>query len=369
MFESLSAILETTVPFLKTRLWGNSISDYLISLAILLAGIVLILVTYNLSINSILQRKRQTDKQTDNFFIRLVKQNLFPLFFFGLLYLATRNLKLNSILAKALDITGIFLLSLIAVRFTNKAAKYWLTGYLVKKEADEKKIITVQKLFPTFNLIIWIIGIAFLLDNIGFNITTVVAGLGIGGVAIALASQSFLKDLFSYFYILLDHPFVEGDFIIVEEFMGTVEKIGIRSTRIRSLSGEQIIIPNTNLTDTRIKNYKEMQEKRVEFKIGIVYETPLEQVKEVPGILKAIIESTENTRFDRAHFFSYGDFSLVYVAVYYVLSTDYNLYMDIQQQINFRIYEEFKRRNIAFAYPTQLVHINPVNQPIRKEYN
>ena len=199
---------------------------------------------------------------------------------------------------------------------------------------------------------------AFFLDNMGFEISAVIAGLGIGGIAVALAAQTILKDLFSYFSILFDRPFEIGDFIIIGEYLGTIEHIGIKTTRIRSLGGEQVILSNTDLTSSRVRNYKRMDKRRVLFKLGVTYQTSLEQLKAIPGIIKNAIENVEDTIFDRAHFFSYGDFSLVFEVVYYVKSRDYNKYMDIQQEINFAINEEFKNRDIEFAYPTQTLYLN-----------
>jgi small-conductance mechanosensitive channel len=210
-------------------------------------------------------------------------------------------------------------------------------------------------------VLIWGMAIIFLLDNLGFKISTVVAGLGIGGVAVALASQAVLKDLFSYFTILLDHPFEVGDFLILDQYMGVVEYIGIKTTRLRSLGGEQIIISNADLTDSRVRNYKRMDRRRVLFQVGVTYQTGMDELKEIPQIAKSVIEGIEETSFDRAHFASYGDFSLIFEIVYYVLDRDYNKYMDIQQEINLKLNEEFGKRGIEFAYPTQTLFLQKEN--------
>ena len=215
------------------------------------------------------------------------------------------------------------------------------------------------------NVVIWALGIVFVIDNLVGDVTTIIAGLGIGGIAIALAAQNILGDLFNYFVILFDRPFEVGDFIIVDDKLGAVEYIGIKTTRIRSLSGEQLIIGNSNLTTSRIHNYKRMFRRRVLFTIDIEYGTPLEVVKEVPGLLRSIVESQQNITFDRAHFAKYADWSLRFEVVYYVTSPDYNVYMDIQQNINFKIYEEFNKRKIGFAFPTQTLTFN-LNENVEK---
>jgi len=178
------------------------------------------------------------------------------------------------------------------------------------------------------------------------------------GIAVALAVQNILGDLFASLTIVLDKPFIVGDFIIVGDSMGTVERVGLKTTRIRSLSGEQLIMPNSDLLQSRIRNYKRMQERRVPFSIRVVYETTGDKLKRIPGILKEVIESQEMTRFDRAHFKDYGNFSLNFEIVYWVLSPEKSRSMDIQQAINLSILERFQKEGIEFAYPTQTIRLN-----------
>lgn len=204
-------------------------------------------------------------------------------------------------------------------------------------------------------------GFLFLIDNLGYDITTLVAGLGIGGIAVALAAQTILGDLFSYLVIFFDKPFEIGDFIIIDDKMGTIEYIGIKTTRIRTLSGEQLICSNTDLTNSRVHNYKRMEKRRVVFSFGVIYQTAASQIKRIPGIVREIIESDAGNTFDRAHFSSYGDFSLNFEVVYYVMTPDYNIYMDRQQAINIAIFERFEQEKIEFAYPTQTVLLNKDN--------
>ena len=196
------------------------------------------------------------------------------------------------------------------------------------------------------------------LDNLGVNVSALIAGLGVGGIAVALAVQNILGDLFASFSIVLDKPFVIGDFIIVDNFMGTIEHIGLKTTRVRSLSGEQLIFSNSDLLKTRIRNFKRMYERRVVFSIGVVYQTSHEKLTKIPPIIKKIIENQEQTRFDRAHFKEYGSYALNFEIVYWIENPDYNIYMDIQQTINLEIFQQFKREDIEFAYPSQSIFIN-----------
>ena len=189
-----------------------------------------------------------------------------------------------------------------------------------------------------------------------------------GGIAIALAAQNILGDLFASLSIVLDKPFVVGDFLIIGDFLGSVEKVGIKTTRLRSLSGEQLVFSNNDLLNSRIRNYGRMYERRVVFSLGVTYQTPSEKLKRIPDIVRKAVEAQENVReavetqedvrFDRAHFQKYGDFALIFEIVYYVLSADYAQYMDVQQAINLRIYEDFEENEIEFAYPTQTVYVS-----------
>ncbi|MCC6738513.1 MAG: mechanosensitive ion channel family protein [Planctomycetia bacterium] len=204
---------------------------------------------------------------------------------------------------------------------------------------------------------VWTVVLLLALDNLGVRITALLAGVGIGGIAVALALQNILGDVFASVSILLDRPFEVGDFLVTGDVLGTVERIGLKTTRIRSLSGEQVVVANADLLASRIRNFKRMSERRVVFSVGITYGTPPERVEEVPAILRGIVERAApgRLRFDRAHFQKFGDFALVYEVVYHVLSPDYNAYMDIQQAINLGVYREFAEKRIEFAYPTQTI--------------
>lgn len=204
---------------------------------------------------------------------------------------------------------------------------------------------------------VWSVVLLLILDNLGVNITALIAGLGVGGIAVALAAQNILGDLFASLSIVLDKPFVVGDFLIINEFLGSVEKVGIKTTRLRSLSGEQLIFSNNDLLGSRIRNYGRMFERRIVFSVGVTYQTQAEQLKGIPGILRAAVEAQDNVRFDRAHFQKFGDFALIFEIVYYVTVPDYAVYMNVQQAINLKVFEEFEQAGIQFAYPTQTLYV------------
>ena len=206
-------------------------------------------------------------------------------------------------------------------------------------------------------LLLWLAVLLLALDNLGFDVTALIAGLGVGGIAVALAVQNILGDLLASLSILIDKPFVVGDFIQVGDFLGSVENVGLKTTRVRSLSGEQLVFSNSDLLSSRLRNYGRMYQRRVVFKLGVTYDTPREQLEQIPGMMKEAIKSQEKTRFDRAHFASYGDFSLNFESVYYVLTGDYAVYMDIQQAINLQIHKNFEDAGIEFAFPTQTLYL------------
>lgn len=222
---------------------------------------------------------------------------------------------------------------------------------------DPSAVAAIDVLGFVARVAVWTVVLLVFLDNAGINITTLIAGLGVGGIAVALAAQTVLGDLFASLSIVLDKPFAVGDFLSVDEYLGNVEYVGLKTTRLRSLSGEQLVFSNTDLLGSRIRNYGRMFERRIVFSLGVTYQTPADKLREIPGMVRSIIEANEHVRFDRAHLKGLGDFALLYEVVYYVLSSDYSLYMDIQQTVNLSIMERFAASGIEFAYPTQTLHL------------
>ncbi|MDH4021605.1 MAG: mechanosensitive ion channel family protein [Gammaproteobacteria bacterium] len=203
----------------------------------------------------------------------------------------------------------------------------------------------------------WSVILLLILANLGFDVTAIIAGLGVGGIAVALAVQNILGDLFASLAIALDKPVVIGDFVVVGEFAGTVEHIGLKTTQLRSISGEQIILSNSDLLNSRIRNYKRMRERRVVLEIGVTYETPREKLRVIAGMLREIISADESARFDRAHLRGFGPFSIDFEIVYYVRSPEYNVFMDTQQRVALSVIDLFAEHEIEFAYPTQTIHM------------
>ncbi len=336
----------------------NSVVDYLIVIGLFLAALVAIKIFQHYILRHLKKLAEMTSTTIDDFLIRIIQRQVLPLANFGAFYLTVNILTLPPSAKKIIDVIGMAVLMVFAARLALSFIGYGFNLYFAKRGKDIAADRSLTGILAVLKVIVWGLAIVMFLDNLGFKISAIIAGLGIGGVAIALAAQAVLGDLFSYFSILFDRPFEVGDFIILDDYLGTIEHIGIKTTRIRSLGGEQVILSNTDLTSSRVRNYKRMDKRRVVFKLGVTYQTSFEQVKVIPGVVEKIIKGVKGTTFDRAHFFSYGDFSLIFEVVYYVMSRDYNIYMDTQQEINFAIKKEFEARKIEFAYPTQTVFLN-----------
>ncbi len=343
---------------LELSFLNNRVLDYLICVGVFLLSVIIIKIFEVIILKRLKKWAEKTTTTLDDFVVGIFERVITPFLYLGALYLSIQILTLNAFLAKVVNVLGIAVLTIFTVRVASLLITYGFENYSRKTRQSSATDYSLKGILKVIKFILWSGAVIFFLDNLGFKISAVIAGLGIGGVAIALAAQAVLKDLFSYFSILFDRPFEVGDFVIVGDLLGTIEHIGIKTTRIRSLGGEQLVFSNSDLTNSRVRNYKRMQKRRVVFKLGVVYNTSLKTLKEIPQIIEKAIKSIKDTVFDRAHFSSYGDFNLVFEVVYYVLSSDYNKYMDIQQEINFLIKEEFEKKKIEFAFPTQTIHLN-----------
>ncbi len=340
--------------FLEKEIYHNTVKEWLLAVAII------VIVFFLTSITKHILRKKLTSFAAGSISLwdDLIAEftGRFHVIFFLILsiYVGSLKITLPETAHKILKITFV-IVSLIQVAIlASYTIEFWIEQYRKQKiDTNAEAVTTLTSVGFVLRLMIWVIFLMIALQNIGVNISTFIAGLGIGGIAVALAAQNILGDLFASFVIVLDKPFVIGDFIIVNEYLGAVERIGLKTTKIRSLSGEQLVFSNTDLLKSRIRNFKRMYERRVVFTIGVLYQTPYELLSEIPKMIRNIIESKAQVRFDRAHFKEYGDYSLKFEIVYWVQGPDYNVYMDIQQSINLDIYKQFQDAGIEFAYPTQ----------------
>jgi len=337
---------------------GNSLMKWVIALAAAVA-IYLLLTVLRRTVGNRLQRMAdRTTTDIDDFIADLIRVRTKKILFLALaVYGAALFLDLPADIGRVI-VGAVFILLFFQVGlWGNGMINFLVTRRVAKDGEDGLNLEAYSVITWIAKAALWTIVVLLALNNLGIQITALVAGLGISGIAVALAVQNILGDLFASLSIVMDRPFVIGDFIIVGDQMGTVEHVGLKTTRVRSLSGEQIVFSNTDLLSSRIRNYRLMNERRVLFTLGMTYQTPAEKLERIPGMIQEIIEAQEQVRFDRAHFASYGDFSLNFEIVYWVLDRDYALYMDIQQEINLALYRKFEEEGIEFAYPTQTLFI------------
>jgi small-conductance mechanosensitive channel len=346
------------------KLWEQLLHDnapekWMLAAAIFAAVLLAMWIARGVAVRLITRFARSTDVLLDDAMVAAVRATrlwlLAPLALFAGASALTLPARLDGLLEK-------FAMVALVVQFAvwaNRLVLRWLALRAQAARATDPAGATTVNLFGfVARIVVWSLALLVALDQLGFNVTALVAGLGIGGIAVALAVQNILGDLFASAAIVLDKPFVVGDFIIVGDLAGSVEKVGLKTTRVKSLSGEQLVFANAQLLNSQIRNYKKMQERRIAFGIGVTYETPLEKLRAIPGWLKAIVAAQPDVRFDRAHFKAYGDFSLDFVIVYYVLSADYGQYMDRQQAINLAIFEKLAAEDVEFAYPTRTLYVH-----------
>jgi small-conductance mechanosensitive channel len=263
----------------------------------------------------------------------------------------------------------IVIFALQVILWGKQAIVSWLDFELQKKNNDPSVKTTFGFLGLLLKFMFIVAVVLFALNNLGFNVSTFITGLGVGGIAIALATQNILGDLFSSLSIVMDKPFIVGDFINLGEWQGTVEYIGLKTTRIRSISGEQIIISNSDLLASKIRNHKRMSERRVIFQLGITYYTTREQIKAAPRLIEGIIKSEKDARYERAHFMRFGASSLDIEVVYWVTSPEFMIHADLQQRVLLGIHEVFEKEGIEFAYPTQTLYIEKGPLPVSSAHS
>ena len=345
---------------LNAQVWNNSGQDYLTALIMAFIGIIVLKLFKSIVLRRLKKIAAKTSTDVDDFIVNVLNQLHWPLYFLISVYIALQTLAFPGIVQQIFNSAMIIGITYYVVRVILELIDYGTTKFVHKREKDEKvhEAHVIQTLARLIKGIVWAVAILMVLSNLGYNVSTLLAGLGIGGLAIAFALQNILGDIFSSISIYFDKPFEVGDFIILGDHMGVVKKIGIKSTRIQALQGEEIIISNRELTSTRVQNFKKMEKRRISFKFGVVYDTSNAKLKKVVEIVKDVVEKTKLADLDRVHFKEFGDFSLNFEVVYYLKSSVYNDYMDTQQEINLGIKEHFEKEKIEFAYPTQTILLN-----------
>ena len=343
---------------LEREFLGNTVWAYLAALGTFLAIVGGCLLARRLGISRLLRRGRGEGLQ--ELLVALLEKVRMAECGLLALYLATCHLQIPHRLDRLIYSAALLALTYRAVTLLQAAADYAVLQLLASKgrtsEADRG---TARGISYLAGGLLWLLAVLFALSNLGFKVSSMLAGLGIGGVAVALAAQAILGDLFSAFAIYLDRPFVAGDFIVVGDKQGTVEQIGIKTTRVRSLSGEMLVFANSKLTSADIQNFRQLRERRIVVIVGVPYQTSAEQVRKIPGLLQSAVAAAVRARFDRAHLKAFEQSGFSFELVYYVMDPAYAVYMEVNQAIHLAILDAFRKETIAFAMPATVFHQAP----------
>ncbi|MBU1197225.1 mechanosensitive ion channel family protein [Candidatus Micrarchaeota archaeon] len=351
-------ISDSLAPYLDWTAFGNTGVQYMDSLIYFVTVVIVLWIFKKIVLSALHTLSRKTRHTYDDYIIDFIHEIKAPVYLLTALYVSTQPLTLEPILSKGIEYALAIGIMYYVVKGVNRVISALVDAYTEKRRKKGEHDEAMMNVLKTFaHAIIWVVAALLILDNLGLDIGALLAGVGIGGLAIALAAQAVLSDILASFSIYFDKPFKVGDFIIIGSDMGVVKYIGIKTTRIQTLQGQELVVSNQELTSTRVNNYKRMQKRRIQFSFGIVYGTPIAKMKKIPGMVKKIVDANPLCKTDRVHFKKFGDFSLDYEVVYYLDSADYNVYMDAQQTINLNIADAFEKNKIDFAFPTQTVHI------------
>ena len=350
---------------LTQEIYGNTPLQWMIGIGLAVGVATLLSLVAHVLDSRFEHRARHTDTPLSEFMAGMFGATSLPLALSAGLFIVTTVLTLPQGVAGLLGHLMVITLLMQAAIWVNHGIRTWLGRAVTRRrQADGAGATTMAMLGFIARVLVWSVALLMILSNLGFDITALVASLGIGGIAVALAVQNILGDLFASVSIALDKPFVVGDFIIVDEVLGTVEYIGLKTTRLRSLSGEQVIMSNNDLLASRIRNFQRMPERRVVFAFGVTYQTPPDTVARIPDMVREVIEGLPGTRFDRAHFKEFADSSLSFEVVYFTLDPAFNFFMDTQQAINLELMRRFAAADVEFAYPTRTLYAAGIAEAI-----
>jgi small-conductance mechanosensitive channel len=343
--------------YLQTKYANNTVLDYLMVIGGILLAWIILQVIKRWIIASLRKFTGRSKTHIDDVLISGLEKFLVPYVYLLVNFALINQLVLPAKAHNAIDVAVAVVTVFFGARFINHALSVSLNLYMDRRGEPASRKLQMNGILNIFKVLVWGIGLLFLLDNLGYKVTTIITGLGIGGIAIALAAQNILTDLFSYFVIFFDRPFEIGDFIVAGDKSGTVEQIGIKTSRIRTLSGEELVMPNAELVKTPIHNFKRQNRRRVVLNVKVAYNTDSADLREIPALLKEIVSSNKDAVFDRAHLASFGDYFIGYEVVFNIMSADYTLFMDLQQTIYLQILEAFKERGIELAISNKSVMI------------
>ena len=345
---------------LSDLFFGNSLEIWIYAILVFLCVLLFLRFFKFILVKWLASLAKKTKNHLDDLIVDVIQSIGWPVYIIFALYLGMNRLTVPDISGDILKYIVLVLTIFYATKMVI-AVVQWFSGEIVKKreaEAGGKIDPSMIRFLTNFvKAILWVVASLLFLQNIGIEVTSLIAGLGIGGIAIAFALQNVLGDIFASISIFFDKPFEVGDYIVIGADSGTVEHIGIRSTRIKALKGNELVVSNRELTSERINNYKKMEKRRASFSFGITYNTPTTKMEKIPGIITDIIKNVKHADLDRVHFKEFGDSSLNYEVVFYTNKGAYSVYMDTQQEINLAIKKVFEKEKIEFAFPTQTIYL------------
>ncbi len=349
-------MLQSELAFLKISFW----KDYLVLLIITFVSFVSLRLFRAIVLGYLRKVAAKTKTDFDDLLIGIIEKIGWLFYLILSFAIALQFVKTFALFTQLASKIVVVVLAYYAVQAAVVVVEYGGRVLIEKRQKEEGILDTavIDLLVRISKVILWAAAIVFVLANLGYNVSAWIAGLGMGGIAAAFASQGILADIFASFSIYFDKPFQVGDFIIVGDDMGTVKDIGLKSTRLQTLQGEELVISNKDLTESRIRNFKKMARRRIIFSFGVTYETSIDKLKDVLVLIQEIFAQVEGAELDRVHFKEFDSSSLSFEVVYYVESGDFYQYMDVQQQINFAIKHKFDQKGIEMAYPTQTIFLH-----------
>lgn len=337
--------------------WGNSVKDYIWVFGLMIVFVLLFKGIKKFLFKKIKKLTGKSETIIDDLIADAAERFVLPWFLFFVNYHLLHRLQMHPQLKTVVSAAMYFVTLFYAVSFINFMITQAVVVYMKQKQEPPERIRQLNGVLTVIRIVVWLAGFLMLIDNLGYDVTTIVAGLGVGGIAVALAAQNILGDLFSYLVIFFDKPFETGDFIMGSGYSGIVERIGIKTTHVRSLEGQQLIVPNAEMSKTVIQNFKRLNRRRIVFSIGVVYKTKVEQLKKIPDLIQRVIDDQEQVSFDRVHLKSFGDFSILFETVYFVESAEMIVYLNAHHSICMRLFELFSDEHIEFAFPTQTIYL------------
>ena len=349
---------------LDRMIYGNPLGAWLTAAAIYAATTLALWLLERYALRAFTRFASGTRTSIDDLVADVLGETKFGLILFVALFAASLALDLDGTVDLVIRRAAAIAIVVQGGIWASAAINFWVTRFVDLMAGEDAEAVTmVSALSFVGRLAVWSVVLLLILDNLGIEVAALLAGLGIGGIAVALAAQNVLGDLLAALSIILDKPFSIGDFLVIGDQSGTVERIGLKTTRLRSLGGEQLILGNGDVIDTRIRNLGRMEDRRGALKVGVTYDTPRDILRQIPAWIEEIVGGQEHVRFDRCHLSGFGDSAVEFETIFFMTVPEYARFMDAKQAILLGIHERFERAGVAFAYPTQVVYTIPAPGP------